>query len=383
MDTDGDGVHDPVDLDSDNDGLADLFEDSLGYKDNTTGRIPASVTVDFRGVASLWMRIHRLDWDKDSVPDFRDLDSDNDGIADVVESGYEGSGLYGTVDPPFNADGWIDGSVEEGGNKDGDSLFNHRDHDSDNDGIPDVIEGDGVHLRRLGMIVEGFQDTDSTDGWDDAHYGTKPLNSGDDDQPDFLDRDSDEDSISDFLESRPDALGADKDGNGEIDVLRLNAYGWDSVHGTIDPMNTDLTDLPDYRDRDSDNDSVSDAYEYQFVRDGHSCGHPSVLPIWRDSVLCKVIFYQGFSPNGDRLNDEFVVPGIGYRRNNVFTVFNRWGDVVYKSSPWNGTWDFVGNRGLFANEKPVPDGIYYFTLEFGKNAQHGYFYVRDSKGEDP
>ena len=89
-DTDNDGIQDYLDIDSDNDGIPDNIE-----AQSTTGYIAPSVSgttmVDLNndgvddnygsGFASL------EDTDGDNIPDYIDLDSDNDGTPDIQENG--------------------------------------------------------------------------------------------------------------------------------------------------------------------------------------------------------------------------------------------------------------------------------------------------------
>ena len=77
--------------------------------------------------------------------------------------------------------------------------------------------------------------------------------------------------------------------------------------------------------------------------------------------------YNGFSPNGDGVNDYFHIDGVGRYGPNTLWVFNRWGEVVlyttgYKND-WDGTW-----RG-----RPLPVGTYFYLLEYGDGQrQSGY-----------
>ncbi len=70
----------------------------------------------------------------------------------------------------------------------------------------------------------------------------------------------------------------------------------------------------------------------------------------------KLIVYNGFSPNGDGVNDYFTVEGIEDFPETQVTIFNRWGNEVYTSpdykNNWNGNW----------NNKNLPDGTYFYRV---------------------
>lgn len=69
---------------------------------------------------------------------------------------------------------------------------------------------------------------------------------------------------------------------------------------------------------------------------------------------------NGFSPNGDGVNDKFIIPGIVNYPNATLYVFNRWGDKVWdKKVPYvTLQWDGLNDAGV-----PVPDGTYYYILD--------------------
>ena len=98
-DTDGDGVDDYLDLDSDNDGIYDVVE--AGHdQSHTLGRLTGAVGLD--GVADVIQASGQedsgtvnytvQDSDSDSNNDFVELDSDADGCEDVLEAGFTESG---------------------------------------------------------------------------------------------------------------------------------------------------------------------------------------------------------------------------------------------------------------------------------------------------
>jgi len=87
-----------------------------------------------------------IDTDGDSIPDHVDLDSDNDGISDLEESGQDPSAV------DLNNDGIVDGGIDANGvpqaanggvtpvDSDNDGFADFLDLDSDDDGIPDTVE---------------------------------------------------------------------------------------------------------------------------------------------------------------------------------------------------------------------------------------------------
>ena len=89
-----------------------------------------------------------------------------------------------------------------------------------------------------------------------------------------------------------------------------------------------------------------------------------------------VFIPEGFSPNGDGLNDFFVIIGIEKFPDNELVVFNRWGTEVYRMMNYANDWDGVPtNRSIIGKQLPV--GTYYYILYFGENKipVKGYFYL--------
>lgn len=145
------------------------------------------------------------DTDGDGVLDGVDLDSDNDGIPDSVE------GMTDT---------------------DGDGSPNHVDLDSDGDGIPDNIEAQTT----AGFTAPTGVDANK-DGIDDA-YGTglTPVNTDGTDNPDYLDTDADNSGTNDTVEAGITLTDKDVDKDGLDD-------GTDSNNAGFGPANAGITDV--------------------------------------------------------------------------------------------------------------------------------------------
>jgi gliding motility-associated-like protein len=147
-DSDNDGISDQLDLDSDNDGIPDAVE-----AQGVNLKVATNRDANHDGIDDVYGNgLTPADFDNDTIPNYLDLDSDNDGIYDLTESGSNAAdtNLNGIIDGNnFGTNGLAD-SVEttpESGelnytisDTDSDSIYNYTELDSDNDLCPDVIE---------------------------------------------------------------------------------------------------------------------------------------------------------------------------------------------------------------------------------------------------
>ncbi len=72
-----------------------------------------------------------------------------------------------------------------------------------------------------------------------------------------------------------------------------------------------------------------------------------------------------FSPNNDGINDEFVVPCLSTSTypNNEVSIFNQWGDEVYREGPYLNDW-----RGTYKGED-LPTGTYFYVVDLGDGSE--------------
>jgi len=178
-DTDSDGIPDYLDLDSDNDWVLDGKE---------------------RGVFSFIMR----DSDEDWLPDFRDRDDDGDGILTIDE------------DIDMNWNPYDDDTDDDG-------IPNYRDDDDDNDGVSTFYEN---------IDWDRFWYDDDTD---------------DDGIPNYLDEDDDNDGILTRYEK------------GDTD--------WDSIRNYLDPDDDNDGILTKDEDRDGDGNPKNDDKDKDWIPD--------------------------------------------------------------------------------------------------------------------
>jgi len=237
-DRDLDGIPNQYDRDSDNDGVPDVAE-SYGVDTNGDGIIDnyadtdndgfTQTTVDANntGVNLSGNGLGAQDLDLDGVPNYLDADSDNDGIPDVVEA----------LGADVNNDGAIDAFLDNDGN-----------------GISDAVQG-----AVLGLFLTG-PDTSPVNGRAD-NWPNKDMDK--DGRPNMWDLDTDGDGITDVKEAGfTDAIPVD----GIIDGSKGLTTGWStsiSAQPALGLFNTDGIGNPDFMDIDADGDGIPDNIEGQ------------------------------------------------------------------------------------------------------------------------
>ncbi|MCY1533235.1 hypothetical protein D9M68_685530 [compost metagenome] len=65
------------------------------------------------------------------------------------------------------------------------------------------------------------------------------------------------------------------------------------------------------------------------------------------------------SPNGDGVNDTWVVENIELYPNNSVRIVDRGGRLVYSKKNYDNSWDAT-LRGV-----PLAEGTYYYVIDFG------------------
>jgi len=72
---------------------------------------------------------------------------------------------------------------------------------------------------------------------------------------------------------------------------------------------------------------------------------------------------NGLSPNGDGVNDIWQINGLeGVQCTpNEVTIYNRWGDVVWKEENYNN--DDVVWKGLNRKDNRLPEGTYFYVIK--------------------
>ncbi|MBB6002881.1 gliding motility-associated C-terminal domain-containing protein [Arcicella rosea] len=79
---------------------------------------------------------------------------------------------------------------------------------------------------------------------------------------------------------------------------------------------------------------------------------------------------HGFSPNGDGVNDTFVIDGVNPDERASVEVYNRWGSLVYASTDYKNDWNGIPNTGtrLIEVGDGLPSGTYFYVVTVYKRA---------------
>lgn len=92
----------------------------------------------------------------------------------------------------------------------------------------------------------------------------------------------------------------------------------------------------------------------------------------------ELMIPDGFSPNGDGINDTFNIPNIEFLFPDfTLEIYNRYGNVMYKGNRNTPDWDGRSNQSTII-DGVAPNGVYFYIVNFNKNkkpAQQGRLYL--------
>ncbi len=346
-DTDGDGTGDNADTDDDNDGTLDIND-----------AFPLDPTED-------------TDTDGDGTGDNADTDDDNDGTLDIndafpldptEDTDTDGDGTGDNADTDDDNDGTLDINdafpldPTEDTDTDGDGTGDNADTDDDNDGTLDINDAFPLDPNEVADADnDGIGDNADTD---DDNDGVVDTDTDGDGIGDNADTDDDNDGILDVNDAFPldptetidtdgDGIGdnadTDDDGDGYSDEIEASE-GTDSKNKNSIPEDNDGDGIPDSIDPDDDNDGVLDSDDY--------------YPYTKEPLLVPA---EAFTPNGDGINDTWMIPGIDNYPNSVVRVYNRWGHEVFATKGYRNNW----NGRYRSNSEKLPSGSYLYVIDLG------------------
>ena len=111
----------------------------------------------------------------------------------------------------------------------------------------------------------------------------------------------------------------------------------------------------------------------------NACGTASSLVVIQDEYCgCNVWVPNAFTPDKDGLNDGFEIVSSCEWDVFQFSVFNRWGQLVWQTEDPDKAWD-GGTTLLGQGQHFVPDGQYAYRLHY-EYSEDGEVYTKDASG---
>jgi gliding motility-associated-like protein len=122
----------------------------------------------------------------------------------------------------------------------------------------------------------------------------------------------------------------------------------------------------------SESDTLSDMTYYAALYDASTGCESSVrLEVTPDVTACgKLILPDGFSPNGDGVNDTYEIDNLSLLHPNFeIEIYNRYGNMVYKGQANSPRFDGTSNQPGSVTKGDLPVGVYFyiFTFNDGEN----------------
>jgi gliding motility-associated-like protein len=105
-----------------------------------------------------------------------------------------------------------------------------------------------------------------------------------------------------------------------------------------------------------------DSLTYEVCALPDNCSQAVVRIQVKDVKPDKLIIPEGFSPDGDGINEYFEIIGLEYFGRVTIKVYNRWGNLVYINNNYKNDWDGKANASMSIG-KTLPTGTYYYIIE--------------------
>jgi gliding motility-associated-like protein len=113
--------------------------------------------------------------------------------------------------------------------------------------------------------------------------------------------------------------------------------------------------------------TLSNITYYATLIDSDSGCESSVrLEVTPDVTACgKLEFPDGFSPNGDGVNDTLDIDFLGILYPNfTMEIYNRYGNMVYKGGVNTPRFDGTSNQSNAVSKGELPVGVYFYIFNF-------------------
>lgn len=168
---------------------------------------------------------------------------------------------------------------------------------------------------------------------------------------------------------RIDLLKNDHDANNDLDTSSLKILT-KGENGEVIPGRTGAITYQPIRNR-----TGIDRFYYRICDSADQCDTAMVSIEMREPPLHLP---EGISPNGDGVNDHFIIGGLEAYPKSSLTIFRRDGVIIYCNDDYQNDWEGLQNDRK-NNPRPLPSGTYYYLLQLGSTNRviKGFIYVTE------
>jgi gliding motility-associated-like protein len=78
---------------------------------------------------------------------------------------------------------------------------------------------------------------------------------------------------------------------------------------------------------------------------------------------------QLVTPNGDGHNDVWNIPGIDKFPEATVELYNRWGTLIFKASPYLNNWEGYSAAIATVGNGRLPSGTYFYVIQLTKDSK--------------
>jgi gliding motility-associated-like protein len=103
------------------------------------------------------------------------------------------------------------------------------------------------------------------------------------------------------------------------------------------------------------------------VTDSLGCQGEDSIQVFSNPCINPSLIPNVFSPNGDGINDEYLVPNICSGKEYLLQIFNRWGLLIYSTDQRKSNWD---GKTLIGDEAPT--GTYFYLIKISDKNYKGF-----------
>ncbi|TDY63377.1 gliding motility-associated-like protein [Algibacter lectus] len=189
---------------------------------------------------------------------------------------------------------------------------------------------------------------------------------------------NEESFTTETLLTRPECTILNNPTQNDIDVSLDTDFSWDPVSNAdgykisigSSPGGTDILNNEDVgnstsytlsEDLKQDTSYYVNVIPYNIMGDATSCAEN----VFTTLTAPKHDVKYGFSPDNDGINDFWNIEGIEMHPDNMVTIYNRWGDMVFQINGYNNTTHVfrgIANKKTKMGADVLPEGTYFFKF---------------------